>query len=79
MIAAARLDLPTIFVTGGPMLPGHATDPATGAEREIILSDVKEAMGRYKAGASPGAVLRDRMQGVRRAGRVRVHGHRQHE
>jgi dihydroxy-acid dehydratase len=32
------------------MLPGHAADPATGAEREIILSDVKEAMGRYKAG-----------------------------
>ena len=31
-------------------LPGHVTDPATGAEREIILSDVKEAMGRYKAG-----------------------------
>ena len=50
LMAAARLDLPTIFVTGGPMLPGHAADPATGAEREIILSDVKEAMGRYKAG-----------------------------
>ena len=50
LMAAARLDLPTIFVTGGPMLPGHAADPTTGAEREIILSDVKEAMGRYKAG-----------------------------
>ena len=50
LMAAARLDLPTIFVTGGPMLPGHAADPQTGAEREIILSDVKEAMGRYKAG-----------------------------
>jgi dihydroxy-acid dehydratase len=50
LMAAARLDLPTIFVTGGPMAPGTVTDPGTGAEREIILSDVKEAMGRYKAG-----------------------------
>ncbi|MCU0508268.1 MAG: dihydroxy-acid dehydratase [Anaerolineae bacterium] len=50
LMAAARLDLPTIFVTGGPMAPGEVTDPATGAPREIILSDVKEAMGRYKAG-----------------------------
>jgi dihydroxy-acid dehydratase len=50
LMAAARLDLPSIFVTGGPMAPGRVTDPATGAEREIILSDVKEAMGRYKAG-----------------------------
>jgi dihydroxy-acid dehydratase len=49
LMAAARLDLPTIFVTGGPMLPGRVTGP-DGAEREIILSDVKEAMGRYKAG-----------------------------
>ncbi len=44
LMAAARLNLPTIFVTGGPMLPGHVGD------RQIILSDVKEAMGRYKAG-----------------------------
>ena len=43
-MAAARLNLPTIFVPGGPMMPGHA-----GA-RQIIPSDVKEAMGRYKAG-----------------------------
>ncbi|MGC8780547.1 MAG: dihydroxy-acid dehydratase, partial [Anaerolineae bacterium] len=46
LMAAARLDLPTIFVLGGPMLPGRT---ATG-DREIILSDVKEAMGRYQAG-----------------------------
>jgi dihydroxy-acid dehydratase len=51
LMAAARLDLPSIFVTGGPMAPGRVTDLATGAEREIILSDVKEAMGRYKAGS----------------------------
>jgi dihydroxy-acid dehydratase len=44
LMAAARLDLPTVFVTGGPMLPGNVNG------RPIILSDVKEAMGRYKAG-----------------------------
>ena len=44
LMAAARLNLPTIFVPGGPMLPGRA------AGRQIIASDVKEAMGRYKAG-----------------------------
>ena len=44
LMAAARLDLPTLFVTGGPMLPGHLGD------QELVLSDVKEAMGRYKAG-----------------------------
>jgi len=44
LMAAARLNLPTVFVPGGPMMPGHVDD------REIIASDVKEAMGRYKAG-----------------------------
>ena len=98
LIAAARLNLPTIFVLGGPMAPGQmgvpasfdsarhttpgsAQDASTEATagtasarndtkhpersggavsatqskdapgaRELILSDVKEAMGRYKAG-----------------------------
>jgi dihydroxy-acid dehydratase len=72
LIAAARLNLPTIFVLGGPMAPGRvavaapAFDSAQDAPiatigntgpvhdapgfREIVLSDVKEAMGRYKAG-----------------------------
>ena len=44
LMAAARLNLPTIFVTGGPMLPGHVGD------KPVILSDVKEAMGAYQAG-----------------------------
>ena len=44
LMAAARLDLPTIFVTGGPMLPGNVNG------KPIILSDVKEAMSRYKVG-----------------------------
>ncbi len=44
LMAAARLNLPTLFVPGGPMMPGHV------GGRQIIPSDVKEAMGRYKAG-----------------------------
>ena len=44
IMAAARLNVPTIFVIGGPMLPGEA------GGKEIVLSAVKEAMGGYKAG-----------------------------
>ena len=44
LMAAASLDLPAIFVTGGPM------EPYTHNGEDLILSDVKEAMGRYKAG-----------------------------
>jgi dihydroxy-acid dehydratase len=43
-MAAARLDLPTILVTGGPMAPAEYDG------QTLVLSDVKEAMGRYKAG-----------------------------
>ncbi len=43
LIAAARVDLPTVMVTGGPMMP------AEHEGRTIVLSDVKEAMGRSKA------------------------------
>ena len=50
LMAAARLNLPTVFVTGGPMLPGNVGGLLQGTSKPIILSDVKEAMGRYKAG-----------------------------
>jgi dihydroxy-acid dehydratase len=43
LMAAARLNLPVIFVTGGPMATGHLED------RELVLSDVKEAMGKRVA------------------------------
>jgi dihydroxy-acid dehydratase len=45
LMAAARLDCPVIVITGGPMMP------AEHGGRVIVLSDVKEAMGRYKHGA----------------------------
>jgi len=44
LMAAARLDLPTVMVTGGPMAPGEH------GGQVIVLSDVKEAMGRFKSG-----------------------------
>ena len=44
LMAAARLNLPTLFVTGGPMASGRI------GEREIMTSDVKEGMGKLKAG-----------------------------
>jgi len=44
LMAAARLNRPTVFVTGGPMLPGRI------GERQVMTSDVKEGMGRLTAG-----------------------------
>lgn len=47
LMAAARLDLPTIFVSGGPMLAGeHPEIPG----RKIDLITVFEAVGAVKAG-----------------------------
>jgi dihydroxy-acid dehydratase len=45
LMAAARLDLPALMVTGGPMADGQVQG------EKVILSDVKEAIGRYKVGA----------------------------
>lgn len=44
LIAAARLNLPSVFVSGGAMLAGVHNG------RKIGLSDVFEAVGRYEAG-----------------------------
>lgn len=44
LMAAARLNIPTIFVSGGPMLAGHVK----GKKRS--LSSMFEAVGAYKAG-----------------------------
>ena len=45
LMAAARLNIPTIFVSGGPMLAGHLTDG-----RRTCLSHMFEAVGSYYAG-----------------------------
>ncbi len=44
LMAAARLDLPTVLVTGGPMASGRVGD------RPVMTSDVKEGMGKLQAG-----------------------------
>ena len=45
LMAAARLNIPTIFVSGGPMLSGHLKDG-----RRTCLSTMFEAVGAYHAG-----------------------------
>ena len=45
LMAAARLNIPSIFVSGGPMLAGRLTDG-----RRTCLSHMFEAVGAYKAG-----------------------------
>ena len=44
LMAAARLNLPTVFVSGGPMLAGHINGAKTS------LSSMFEAVGKYNAG-----------------------------
>ena len=44
LMAAAQLDLPSIFITAGSMLP-YKDD-----EKSYCTSDLKEAIGQYKAG-----------------------------
>lgn len=44
LMAAARLNIPTIFVSGGPMLAGHIDGKKTS------FSSISEAVGEYNAG-----------------------------
>ena len=44
LLAAARVDIPTMFLTGGPMSVGRLGD------HSLVPSDVKEAIGRLEAG-----------------------------
>jgi dihydroxyacid dehydratase/phosphogluconate dehydratase len=45
LMAAARVNIPTVFVSGGPMLAGRLSDG-----RRTCLSHMFEAVGAYKAG-----------------------------
>lgn len=53
LMAAARLDIPSIVVTAGPMLAGRGPD----ARRYSFVTDTFEAMARYKAGVIDGTEL----------------------
>ena len=53
LMAAARLDLPTVFCSGGPMMPGHLPGKDEGnpyAGRNLSLSDMFEAVGAVAGG-----------------------------
>ena len=54
LMAAARLNIPTIFVSGGPMLAGHLKDG-----RRTCLSHMFEAVGAYHAGTLDEAGILD--------------------
>ena len=54
LMAAARLNIPTIFCSGGPMLAGHLDDG-----RRTCLSHMFEAVGAYKAGILDEAGVRN--------------------
>ncbi|HIU64389.1 MAG TPA: dihydroxy-acid dehydratase [Candidatus Avacidaminococcus intestinavium] len=53
LMAAARLDIPAIFVSGGPMLPGRRNG------QDISVSTAFEAAGRYEAGQISAAELKE--------------------
>ena len=53
LMAAARLDLPTVFVSGGPMLAGHMDGQRTS------FSTLSEAVGQYNAGTIDEAKLHE--------------------
>ena len=62
LMAAARLDLPTVFVSGGPMMPGHLpghdqTNPYSG--RNLSLTDMFEAVGAVASGRITEEQLRE--------------------
>lgn len=53
LMAAARLDIPSIVVTAGPMMAGRGPDE----RRYSFVTDTFEAMARYKAGVIDGKEL----------------------
>ena len=62
LMAAARLDLPTVFCSGGPMMPGHLpsrdeSNPYSG--RNLSLTDMFEAVGAVASGKITQAQLRE--------------------
>ncbi|MCD8144352.1 MAG: dihydroxy-acid dehydratase [Oscillospiraceae bacterium] len=54
LMAAARINVPTIFVSGGPMLAGHLDNG-----KRTCLSDMFEAVGAYHAGTLDEAGMED--------------------
>jgi dihydroxy-acid dehydratase len=55
LMAALRLNIPCVFVSGGPMLAGHVPG---GDKRGMSLSTMFEAVGKYTAGTLDEAGVR---------------------
>ncbi len=52
LMALARLDLPSVFLYGGTIMPGHVDD------RDVTIQDVFEGVGAYARGKLSAAALR---------------------
>ncbi len=62
LMAAARLDLPTVFVSGGPMMPGHLPNHEEGnpySDKNLSLTDMFEAVGAVSSGKITESQLRE--------------------
>lgn len=60
LMAAARLNLPTVFVSGGPMMPGHVMDPSNPySGKNLSLTDMFEAVGGLAVGKITEEQLKD--------------------
>ena len=74
LMAAARLDLPSVFVYNGSTMPGEHNGTA------LDITSVFEAVGARAAGTiDRRRAARDRVEGVSRRGCLRWHVHRQHD
>lgn len=65
LMAAARLDLPTVFCSGGPMMPGHLPSYEDGnpySDKNLSLTDMFEAVGAVASGKITEAQLKEMEQ-----------------
>ena len=65
LMAAARLDLPTVFCSGGPMMPGHLPNHEEGnpySDKNLSLTDMFEAVGAVASGKISEAQLHEMEQ-----------------
>ena len=74
LMAAARLDLASVFLYAGSILPGHVDG------KDVTIIDAFEAVGACLAGHDdPREGRRDRARHLSRRGRLRRHVHGQHD
>lgn len=65
LMAAARLDLPTVFCSGGPMMPGHLPSHEEGnpySDKNLSLTDMFEAVGAVASGKITESQLKEMEQ-----------------